>query len=302
MTDLANGENKSSIPTESQVVENAKLLISQNEAEKLVNVNGQDYDILSLLTSFESEFYKKIKKHETKDLRQLTDAKNIILRIKVEEMVATNGRFDFTNLIPFETACTGCKGTGELYKFFRHTIPVDCKFCDKDENGKTTGKKTVICRSCKGSGKYQNNFACRTCKDPETNQSTGKVVIKCRKCRGSGTFHKLAIDSKLKSTTHCRPCKGRGFIQPEKEVKKSTKPANPVLPKDLGEKIKASVIREKDLPDHQEIFENEQAVLEELDGDIEISEAEPDSPEDLNENIDISEIESDSPEDLDEKV
>lgn len=232
-----NPDNES-VPVEAQDVETTKLLTSRQTAESFFNLENQEYDIPILLTNFINQF----KKRETKNLGQLTNAKNILLRHQIEKMVEKDGRFNLDGLIPFKNVCMSCQGSGERYKFFRDTMPVNCKFCDVDENTKPIGKLTVKCRSCHGTGKY-NNHICTTCKDPNTNKSTGYVRIKCRNCRGTGTYYKLVIDSKLKSTTYCRRCKGRGFILPETEPKKITPIINPVISKDIGQKIKSTVIK-----------------------------------------------------------
>lgn len=240
MTEYIKADNVlAEYPAEAQVVEATKLLTTVHEAEVFFNLDNQKYDVPILLTCFETQFYSKIKNRKTNDLRQLTDAKNILLRNQVEMMIEKKGMFNLDNIIPFENVCVSCKGTGERYKFFRFTMPVNCKFCDTE----IVGKRTVKCRSCHGTGKY-GIHNCTTCQDPNTKESSGYVRIKCRHCRGTGIYHKLVIDSKIKSTTHCRRCKGRGFIQPEKERKNVT-PANPVISENLGQQIKKTVISSK---------------------------------------------------------
>ena len=251
MSEIKEVATKTSDPTEAQFVEEAIRQTSVEEAERLIKP-GNEYDITRLLTAFELEFNVRLKNKDTKSLRMLTDAKNVLLRNKIEQMVEKDGRFNLSGLIPFETACLSCKGTGEIYKFFKQTIPVDCKFCDQDENGKSTGRKTVRCKSCKGTGKFKKpngqEVDCRTCDKDENGKPTGTVTFKCRKCRGTGTFQRLAIDSKIKSTTHCKACKGRGFISEEKTAPKKkpkTLPLKqPVLSADLGEQIKAALVKE----------------------------------------------------------
>ena len=162
-------------------------------------------------------------------------------------MVAEHGRFDFTGLIPFENACFACHGTGERYKFFKQTAVVPCKFCDG-------GTKVIDCPSCKGTGTFRKwskdnggyvGVDCIKCDKDADNKPTGKRTVKCFKCHGTGDFKKLVIAPKIEETTHCRTCKGRGFVvdeQPKQQkakiVERKTQPlSNPVLSTALADKI-----------------------------------------------------------------
>jgi DnaJ-class molecular chaperone len=74
----------------------------------------------------------------------------------------------------------------------------------------------------------------------------GVVTFKCRRCRGKGTFRKTVIDSKIKSTTHCKVCKGRGFLVPDDRFpprKGSQRVENPVISKEAAESL-GGIIKE----------------------------------------------------------
>jgi len=220
------------LPATAQDVATAKLLVDIEEAEALLGFGKKkDYSVNDLLKSFEVCFQVFEENGETKKILPLTNAKNILMRHQIEQMVAENGRFDVTGMIPFEKICLSCRGTGELYKFFRRVVPTPCKFC------KGEGTSIRQCISCKGTGRYKNKD-CRLC------NGTGKQIIKCRSCHGKGVFNKFAIDAKISSTTPCKKCEGHGFITPKPETKKQHvhTPNNPVITADLGETIKNTVV------------------------------------------------------------
>ena len=233
---------------------------SLDEASKLLNLPDA-YDVPTMLTAFENEIHASIDNKKTRMLKPLTEAKNILLRAQIEQMIEKDGRFDLVGMIPYEEACISCKGSGELYKFFRKAATVPCKFCTEgkpEENGYVF----ITCRACKGTKRYKKNqkgltinVECTRCHKDEEGKPTGQERVKCRACLGKAVFRKLVIDSKIKSTTHCRHCKGRGFLLPEPPAKKSkaaakkddrpaAEPANPVISADLGEKLKQVEVKE----------------------------------------------------------
>jgi len=245
-----------SSPATIQEVEDTVMVTDMDYAINLLKL-GDSYDVPTLLGSFENEIHTSIDDRMTRMLKPLTEAKNILLRHAIEQMIAKDGRFDVSRFIPYKDACDSCHGTGELYKFFRKSTTVPCKFCD--------GEKYVIikCRACKGTTRYRKrknglgvNVECSRCtRDPETKMPTGQEKVKCRHCLAKGTFRKLIIDSKIKSTTHCRKCKGRGFLLPEPTApakktfsdKRSARPANlinPVISADLGKQLKRAKVIE----------------------------------------------------------
>ena len=228
---------QTSEPATAQDVEQAKILVTIKESEKFLGT-GKDYDVEHLLKGFEIDYICKIENEETKDLKTLTDAKNICLRHKIEEMIEETGRFDL--VIPFEDVCKDCGGSGELYKFFRKTVEVECRVCEG------AGKKVVKCKSCHGTSRFRKddgkglriNVLCKTCKGENMVDDVSMVELKCKKCRGKGQVRKIALDAKIKSTTFCRTCKGRGFNLP----KKAKPPSNPVISADLADAIKDKII------------------------------------------------------------
>lgn len=233
-----------------------------DEAAKVLDMDWIDgvstkYKIPVMLSIFEDRIRSSIKNKKTKMLKPLTEAKNILLRSEIEKMIEKDGRFNLVGMIPFEEACISCKGTGELYKFFRTETSVPCKFCT---NGKpeNDGYIFIQCHVCKGTKVYEEKECPNCYRDPKTDLPTGKEQIKCRACRGHAIFHKWPIDSKIKSTTHCRHCKGRGFTLPEppprkpkkfNKIKSSPKHISsfgtPVISAQLGEQLKKAKSLEK---------------------------------------------------------
>lgn len=247
-------DESNSTPVTAQDVERAKMVTTLEDAIGVVKP-GKNYDVTSLLQAYLIEFECLIDNKEKFNIRRLTDSKNILMRDLLEKMIEEQGRFNLQDMIPFDHACTACKGTGELYLFFRKTTKVDCKFCDH-------GKKEIVCPTCKGARSYKvdgkdgkpESVECARCDRGEDGKPTGKATVDCRKCHGSGKFHKLVIDSKIKSTTYCRVCKGRGFLvdeddpAPAPKVSHERQPSNPVLTVDLAAKIKTAATSQKITP------------------------------------------------------
>jgi len=242
-----------------QDLETLVTITNIEDAMKMLNLTG-DYDVETMLKKFETEIHSSIDNRKTRLLKPLTEAKNILLRFEIEKMIEENGRFDMEGLIPYETACVSCRGTGELYKFFRKAATVPCKFCTEGKP-EDNGYVFITCRACKGTKRYKKqqkgltiNVECTRCHPDEEGRPSGQERVKCRACLGKATFRKLVIDAKIKSTTHCRHCKGRGFTLPEPPAKEErvaktknyepAEPANPVISADLGEKLKAVEVKE----------------------------------------------------------
>lgn len=225
-------------PSELQDLNLEANLASINNARKILNVDGKNTSEIFMA------YTDLLKNNPAKSLEKLTNAKNILMRAAIEMMVEKTGKFNLTDLLEFKDSCPACKGTGELYKFFRTETVVDCKFCDQ-ENGKATGKKTILCKSCEGSGMYKEGVPCRACDKDEQGKPSGKKLVICRRCRGTKEFHKITIDSRLKSTTCCNKCGGLGHFQQKKE--NVIMPINPVISVELADKIKQISISEKEV-------------------------------------------------------
>jgi hypothetical protein len=254
---LATIHSRIDSPLTEQQVEEMSILTSVVESEQLLGLNGK-YTIPDLLKTFQVQHDVNLDNNEEDKNVRLVDAKNIIMRNMIKNIIkTTGGYFDMSEIIPFEISCVNCRGTGELYNFFRDERTISCKHCDRDENGRATGRRTITCPACKGSGKYQKRYGsephhyqmvdCIKCDKDSEGNPTGKYTFKCRPCQGSGTFKKMVIAPGFKSTTTCRVCDGRGFLSPKQakriERKKSMKaPFTPVIDQDtaniLSEKIK----------------------------------------------------------------
>ena len=135
-------------------------------------------------------------------------AKNLLLHKLIDEQVASMGKFEVN--APFDEPCPACYGTGEIYKFYRKTVIVDCR-CD---NGTFDAGK---CWTCKGSGRFikidekepdlRYNYKCKRCVD-------GRRIVKCRYCNGRGKQTKFVI-AKIESAKTCFKCRGIGFVLPK---------------------------------------------------------------------------------------
>jgi len=235
-------------PVEAQHVRQAAIITDVKQALEIVQPS-EDYDIPTLLTDFQIQWKCHVENRKFHLLRELTDSKNLLLRLEIERMISEKGRFDFTDLIPFENSCVSCHGTGERYKFFKQTAVVPCKFCDG-------GTKVIDCPACKGTGNFRKwskeeggyvGVPCIKCDKDANGNSTGKKTVKCYKCHGTGDFKKLVIAPKIQETTHCRACKGRGFVvdeqKPEvsvtsKKSERTERPiGNPVITAALADQI-----------------------------------------------------------------
>lgn len=191
------------------------------EACDVVGINTTLEKPWQVLAGFEMAW-----KGSPKDRKKLIDAKNQILRQMVSNQMKAQRYFEITS--PFERSCISCRGAGEIYKFNRKPVLVNCHIC--------AGKKKirVECRTCKGTGRYIKrdpqygggvNLKCTTCK------GTGKVRVKCSHCFGKGKIKKIVPDHTIKSTTPCKHCNGLGFILPKRTQKKKRTPHmdNPVI-------------------------------------------------------------------------
>ncbi|MFW9871529.1 MAG: hypothetical protein ACFFG0_00295 [Candidatus Thorarchaeota archaeon] len=198
------------------------------------------YTMIELLTKFQ-----EMEEQGLSSPKQLVDSKNLLLRLEVEKQVEETGKFSLE--VPFETACVQCCGSGERYKFYIKAVEVDCKFCDG-------GTLIIPCRACKETGIYQKpngeEIPCNKCnkEDSITGETlVGKKRVKCKKCAHTGKvgkFEKKVLDSKIKSTTYCRACRGKGYLSRKKKTKKSHQPDNPVISKSIGAEIKKAVAQE----------------------------------------------------------
>ena len=173
-------------------------------AEKLIGV-GTKYDIPHVLTCFEIVHWAKKENREFDDIPTTIEAKNTILRHLVTEQKKKYRFFEIES--PFENTCPNCKGAGEIYKFFKKSVKVNCHICG--------GSSKVIgnCPKCKGSGRYIKRWKggggvdleCKRC------EGKGKVKISCQECKGKGQLKKAVLSDEIKSTTPCKKCRQLGF-------------------------------------------------------------------------------------------
>lgn len=220
--------------TEQVIQEQPKSLV---EFEKMLGV-GTNYTPEHVLKCFQVSYSVKKENDELDQVVPFIEAKNHLLRHLVSSQMKAEKYFEINS--PFKDSCTGCKGTGEIYKFKRKPVKVNCHIC--------AGKKKikVECPTCEGTGRFEKrwrggggiNVSCKTCKGKK------KVAVKCSECLGIGKNLKYVHDYRLKSTTPCKRCKQLGFIvdKPTKPIKKRPQPANPVLTEHLADKIKGLIV------------------------------------------------------------
>jgi hypothetical protein len=159
----------------------------------------------------------------------LIQGKNMVMGVLIEQQIAENQKFVIDS--PFENTCKKCKGSGELYRFSRKEIEIDCPKC-KGEGGK---KGECRCKNTDHPGKFYKKMEddlfikteCKHCK------GTLEAFYKCDRCRGEGKTKIWVID-RIEHRSVCDVCNGRGFF-PAKKKKESDLA---VIPKMLGEQIK----------------------------------------------------------------
>lgn len=192
------------------------------DAFAIIGIKMEETDPQSVLSNF-----FKIWNDGADDKKALIAAKNLIMQKMVSDQMKAQRYFEIVS--PFPNSCISCRGTGEIYKFNKKPVLVNCHIC--------AGKKklTVKCRKCKGSGRYIErwpegggmNLKCTACK------GKGSVRVKCSNCFGKGKIKKIVPDHSIKSTTPCKHCKELGFIvpkAPKAKRKKRTEPiSNPVI-------------------------------------------------------------------------
>lgn len=215
--------------------------ISYQKAVNILQLNKQNITIPHTLINFRSMIAND--DIEVPSTSILIEAKNIILRRWIEERLQEQGHWDLKS--PYKDECTRCHGTGEIYKLEKEKFKKDCEVC----NG--NGYLWLICRSCKGTGRYIRNdkkvkdliinVVCNCDKFAKKygDEHKGQIRVFCRECRGKGGSTSLKpwqeenfrYTGKIYSTTKCPQCHGYGFpITPRGVV-------NPVLSNQLAQII-----------------------------------------------------------------
>lgn len=216
------------MPTEEIVKEDQTPI---EDYEKLLEI-GENYTPKSVLECFEKHFLTIKPNNDLDDFQQYIDAKNALICSLVEEQMKNRRYFEIES--PFKNACPVCKSTGELFKFHRKTVKVNCHICAGSK------KITVKCRACNGTGRFQKRWktgggidvVCRVCEEK------GEVRVKCPNCGGKGKVKKVVTDYAIRSTTPCGKCKGLGFLPPKPPKVLD----NPVISINLGDVIKEQLV------------------------------------------------------------
>lgn len=213
-------------------------------AEKMIGV-GTKYDMKHALKCFEIIHWAKKQNREFDLLPMTIEAKNILMRNLVTEQKKKFRFFEIES--PFENTCPKCKGSGEIFKFFKKSVKVNCHICGG------ACKVDGECPICKGSGRFIRrwkngggvNLECKRC------EGKGKVKLNCKECLSKGQIKKAVLSDELKSTTPCKKCRQLGFIEkdfPKPKKKRPHKhnpgPDNPFPLKSKDGKSLADVIKE----------------------------------------------------------
>jgi len=198
-------------------------------AEKLIGI-GTEYDMQHVLKCFEIVHWANKQNREFDLMPTTIKAKNVIMRHLVTEQKKKFRFFEIES--PYEDPCPKCKGAGEIYKFFKKSVKVNCHICG--------GSATVMgaCPKCKNTpGRFIKRWTtgggvdlvCKRC------DGEAKVKFKCEECKGKGKIQKAVLSDELKSTTPCKKCRELGFISkdfpsPKKKKQHShqRRPFNPI--------------------------------------------------------------------------
>lgn len=186
-------------------------------AEKIIGV-GQKYNMQHALRCFEIVHWAKKQNREFDLLPTTIEAKNVIMRNLITEQKKKFRFFEIES--PFKDTCPKCRGAGEIFKFFKKSVKVNCHICGG--SSKIEGN----CPKCKGTGRFVKkwkegggvNLKCKRC------QGKGKVKLSCQECKGKGKIQKAVLSDELKSTTPCRQCRQLGFLTKDHQKKKIKKP------------------------------------------------------------------------------
>ncbi|MCF8019909.1 MAG: hypothetical protein K9L62_10960 [Vallitaleaceae bacterium] len=211
---------------------------SLEEHEKILGISG-NYTPESVLKAFQSSYEVYQENEKLDQIKPVLEAKNKIMQNLISSQMKAQRYFEFES--PFKDSCVACRGTGEIYKFNKKTVKVNCHIC--------AGKKKlkIECPICEGSGRFikklkggkEVNVKCRKCK------GTGRVYVVCIECLGKGKRKKMVLSHVIKSTTPCKKCKQLGFTSSHKPIpSKRYKPQklnNPVINQTLADKIKKAI-------------------------------------------------------------
>ena len=186
-------------------------------AEKIIGV-GAKYDMKHALKCFEIVHWANIQNHEFELLPMTIQAKNVLMRNLITEQKKKFRFFEVES--PFENTCPKCKGSGEIFKFFKKSVKVNCHICGG------ACKVDGPCPICKGSGRFIRRWKggggvdleCKRC------EGEGRVKLNCKECLGKGKIKKAVLSDELKSTTPCKKCRQLGFLVKDPPKSKKKKP------------------------------------------------------------------------------
>ncbi len=165
-------------------------ITSYEQASDLLKIT-KECTPTEILMAFKNAYHKKIDDLIVSDL---ITARNILLQDSVSRQIKEQRYFEI--VAPFENWCIVCKGAGEIYKFVKKTVKVNCHICGGKGEIKTKIKGK--CQKCKGTGRYiqrwkEGGGIDVTCKFCEKGVTTEIKTEKCDNCLGEGKIEKFVL-------------------------------------------------------------------------------------------------------------
>lgn len=200
--------------------------LTLTEAFAVVGIGPETIDPTAVLSTFKTTWSLS---HS--DRKNIISAKNVVMQHLVSQQMKKKRYFEV--LSPFDKTCPSCKGTGEIYKFTKKPVDVNCYIC----GGK--GNLVEECHVCKGSGRHITRWVKGGGADLKCTKCDGKktIHIKCLNCN-DGKIRKIVVEYPIKSTTPCKYCNELGFIVPKlpkpKEKYVTRKIGTPVMTKEMA--------------------------------------------------------------------
>ena len=185
----------------------------------LHSIINQNMNLLGI-NIVETEYISPTPKHQqilfshvNESLKEYPNKKSTIyktrtaLLFKMVEYQTVPGRKPNYNGIKFNNpVCEKCKGFGgfPIMEIGFNPNEITCMECDG------LGIKISICKTCKGTGKVNNN-KCRTCKGTgEFIHYKNNRIEKCNECHGKKKLRSHITTGKILNFIACEECNGSG--------------------------------------------------------------------------------------------
>ena len=197
------------------------ILIDLEKASNILEIPKESNDI-HIFSAYKEKIETTL---DRQLLRDLTEAKNLLIRKEVECQISSRNFFRLRTPPDFNI-CNVCKGSGEIYRFELIIIELinECSKC------KGTGNLLRVCKKCNGTGSHYGKV-CFNCK------GTGFYVTnqKCTNCQGTGDIKtkRMTRTGKIAAVSTCKICRGTGLKKVQKKIMFC-----PVISKNIAELIK----------------------------------------------------------------